>query len=127
MSQQLGAGLDIEGIEIVQCRKGFSGSLDVCCNNNDRCVNFTFEMLYLTKIFNLTLFRIFHCRNYSFMTVPNLVLICDSLASLYVSTAVFTRVCRLSICITQEDHVFGRSEFLFVLSTKTSGWVNLLI
>ena len=42
-------------------------------------------------------------------------------------TAPFTRVCRLSICITQGDHVFRRSEFLFMLSSKTSGLIGLLI
>ena len=42
-------------------------------------------------------------------------------------TAPFTRVCRLSICITQEDHVFRRSEFLFMLSSKTSGLIDLSI
>ena len=42
-------------------------------------------------------------------------------------TAPFIRVCRLSICITQEDHVFRRSEFLFTLSTKTSGLIDTLI
>ena len=43
------------------------------------------------------------------------------------NTAPFTRVCRLSICITQEDHVFRRSEFLFMLFSKTSGLIYLLI
>ena len=42
-------------------------------------------------------------------------------------TAPFTRVCRLSICITQKDQVFRRSEFLFMLSSKTSGLIDLLI
>ena len=44
-----------------------------------------------------------------------------------VLTAPFTRVCRLSICITQEDHVFRRSEFLFMLSSKTSGLIDPLV
>ena len=43
------------------------------------------------------------------------------------NTAPFTRVCPLSICITQEDHMFRRSEFLSKLSTKTSGLIDLLI
>ena len=58
------------------------------------------------------------------MEAPEVV---ERIEKLKVDTPHFTRVCRLSICITQEDHVFRRSEFLFMLSSKTSGLIDLLI